>query len=75
MVSSSQIVGRRATVSAAAFTGRAVPPPKPKRQTKKYLNEAFEYAKNRAKWKAAEDYCADRMWEFKVMTEKELGIK
>ena len=54
---------------------QCVPPPKPKRQTKKYLNEAFEYAKNQAKWKAAEDYCADRMWEFKVMTEKELGIK
>ena len=54
---------------------QCVPPPKPKKQTKKYLNEAFEYAKNQAKWKAAEDYCADRMWEFKVMTEKELGIK
>ena len=27
------------------------PPKKPKRQTKKYLNEAFEYAKNQAKWK------------------------
>ena len=27
------------------------------------------------KWKAAEDYCADRMWEFKVIFEKELGIK
>ena len=54
---------------------QCVPPPKPKRQTKKYLNESFEYAKNQAKWKAAEDYCADRMWEFKVMTEKELGIK
>ena len=51
------------------------PPPKPKRQTKKYLNEAFEYAKNQAKWRAAQDYCADRRWEFKVMTEKELGIK
>ena len=51
------------------------PPPKPKRQTKKYLNEAYEYAKNQAKWRAAQDYCADRMWEFKVMTEKELGIK
>ena len=51
------------------------PPPKPKRQTKKYLNEAYEYAKNQAKWRAAKDYCADRMWEFKVMTEKELGIK
>jgi hypothetical protein len=51
------------------------PPPKPKRQTKKYLNEAYEYAKNQAKWKAAQEFCADRMWEFKVMTEKELGIK
>jgi hypothetical protein len=51
------------------------PPPKPKRQTKKYLNEAYEYAKNQAKWRAAQDYCADRRWEFKVMTEKELGIK
>ena len=51
------------------------PPPKPKRQTKRYLNEAYEHAKNQAKWKAAEEYCADRMWEFKVMTEKELGIK
>ena len=46
-----------------------------KETNKKYLNEAYEYAKNQAKWKAAQDYCADRMWEFKVMTEKELGIK
>ena len=50
-------------------------PKKPQRQTKKYLNEAYEYAKNQAKWKAAKDFCADRMWEFKVLTEKELGIK
>ena len=34
-----------------------------------------EYAKNQAKWKAATEYCEDRLWEFKVMTEKELGIK
>ena len=54
---------------------QCAPPPKPKRQTKKYLNEAYEYAKNQAKWKAAKDFCEDRMWEFKVMTEKELGIK
>ena len=50
------------------------PPPKPKRQTKKYLSEAYEYAKNQAKWEAAREFCRDRMWEFKVMTEKELGI-
>ena len=27
-----------------------------------------------AKWKAAREYCAARMWEFKVITEKELDI-
>ena len=50
------------------------PPAKPKRQTKGYIREAFEYARNQAKWKAAREYCADRMWEFKVITEKELDI-
>ena len=49
-------------------------PKKPKRQTKGYIREAFEYARNQAKWTAAREYCADRMWEFKVITEKELDI-
>ena len=49
-------------------------PKKPKRQTKGYIREAFEYARNQAKWKAAREYCADRMGEFKVITEKELDI-
>jgi hypothetical protein len=53
---------------------QTVPPPKPQRQTKGYIREAFEYARNQAKWKAAKEYCADRMWEFKVLTEDELGI-
>ena len=51
------------------------PPSKPKRQTKGYLREAFEYARNQAKWKAANEWCIDRGFEFKVLTEKELGIK
>ena len=50
------------------------PPKKPKRQTKGYIREAYEYAKNQAKWKMAKEFCADRQWEFKVVTEKELGI-
>ena len=50
------------------------PPAKPKRQTKGYIREAFEYARNQAKWKAAREFCADRMWEFKVITEQELDI-
>ena len=49
-------------------------PKRPKRQTKGYIREAFEYARNQAKWKAAREYCADRMREFKVITEKELDI-
>ena len=50
------------------------PPVKPKRQTKGYIREAYEYAKNQAKWKMAREFCADRQWEFRVVTEKELGI-
>jgi len=49
----------------------------PKRQKKKtrgYIYEVREYAKNQAKWKAAEEYCLDRGIEFKILTEKELGI-
>ena len=53
---------------------QTIKPKKPKRQTKGYIREAFEYARNQAKWKAAREYCADRMWEFKVITEKELDI-
>ena len=50
-------------------------PKKPKRQTKGYIYEVYEYAKNHAKWEAATEFCDDRKWEFKVLTEKELGIK
>lgn len=49
----------------------------PKVQTKKtksYIYEVTEYAKNQAKWKAAIDFCEDRMWKFKVLTEDELGV-
>ena len=44
------------------------------RQTKKYINEVVTYAVNQAKWDAATEYCNDRMWEFKVLTEKDMGI-
>ena len=54
---------------------QTAPPAKPKRQTKGYLREAYEYAKNQAKWEAAKEWCLDRGYEFRVFTEKELGIK
>jgi hypothetical protein len=51
---------------------QTVPPVKPQRQTKKYIAEVYEYAKNQSKWEAARDWCADRGYEFKVITENEL---
>lgn len=54
---------------------QTIPPIKPQRQTKKYISEVYEYAKNQSKWEAAKDWCADRGYEFKVITENELGIK
>lgn len=54
---------------------QTIPPPKPQRQTKRYISEVYEYAKNQAKWEAAKEWCADRGYEFKVITENELGIQ
>jgi len=34
----------------------------------------MEYAKNQAKWDAAKDWCKDRMMEFKILTEDNLGV-
>jgi hypothetical protein len=50
------------------------PTTNPKRKTKSWVNEVKEYAKNKAKWKAAEEYCANRLLEFKILTEEDLGI-
>jgi hypothetical protein len=51
------------------------PNPKPKRKTKSWIYEVKTYAVNQAKWKAATEFCADRLLEFKIITENELGIK
>ena len=50
-------------------------PEQKKRISKKQLYEIREYAKNQAKWKAAKEFCDDRMIEFKIITENELGIR
>jgi len=50
------------------------PPQKRSRVTKQYIQEVVTWGVNEAKWKAAEEYCRDRNWKFRVITEKELGI-
>jgi hypothetical protein len=49
-------------------------PPKQKRKTKRYLEESKTYVINQSKWKAATEFCKDHGWQFKVLTEKDLGI-
>lgn len=54
---------------------RQVEGPKPqKRMTQKQMYELKEYAKNQAKWAAAKEFCADRKWEFQILTEDNLGV-
>lgn len=49
-------------------------PKRRSRVTKQYLNEVKTWGINSSKWKAAIDYCKDRKWQFKIITEKELKI-
>ena len=42
------------------------------KKSKKYIEEVFTYAKNTAKWKAAEEYCRKKGWKFKILTEKDI---
>ena len=48
--------------------------PEDGRSQKRYLKECLIYSKNTAKWSAAQKYASARNWEFKIMTERELGI-
>jgi len=53
---------------------QCIEPKRPKKKTRGYIYEVREYARNQAKWKAAKSYCLDRGYEFKILTENELGI-
>jgi len=52
-----------------------VKPKPPKKKTKSYMRESYNYIKNKAKWSAAKAYCVNNNMEFKLITEKQLGLK
>ena len=57
---------------------QTIPPKKPTRKSKKYLNEVMVYIKNQSKWEAANAYAQNKGMTFQVWTEdtiKGLGIK
>lgn len=45
-----------------------------KKITKRYINEVVTWSVNKAKWKAAEEFCNDLNWKFMIITEKELKV-
>lgn len=48
--------------------------PKQKRKTKKFLQEVATFAINQEKWRAADIFCREHGWQFKILTENDLGI-
>jgi hypothetical protein len=50
------------------------PPEVKKRVTKQYINEVTTWGVNQAKWKAANEFCENRGWEFMIITEDHLGL-
>lgn len=48
------------------------PPKQSKTVTKRYLTEVKTWGVNSAKWKAAENFCKDRGWNFLIFTENDL---
>ena len=54
---------------------QTIEPKVQKKKTRGYIYEVREWARNQAKWKVAQEFCEDRQWKFKIITEDELGIK
>ena len=50
-----------------------VEPKIPKRKTKSFVKEVYEWGKNTAKWKAAREFCRDRNMDFVILTEDHLN--
>ena len=65
---------KRMVVEIKPYKQTQEPNMNPKKKTKNWMNEVVTYGVNKAKWKAAKEFCEDRQWEFRILTEHELGI-
>ena len=50
------------------------PPVDPKRKTVAWVNAVKTYIINQAKWQAATEWCEDRGYNFRLISEKHLGL-
>lgn len=67
-----KIVMENKTILVEIKPDKETKPPTGERRTRRYLNESMTYIKNMNKWKAAEEFCKDRKWEFQIWTEDTL---
>ena len=51
------------------------PPQSRSKVTRQYIKEVATWGVNEAKWNAAIEYCKDKNWKFKVVTENEIFKK
>jgi hypothetical protein len=51
-----------------------VPPKVPKKKTRRYLREVYNWTINQAKWSAAQKVCIVKGWEWLIITEKHLSL-
>ncbi len=65
---------RKAIIEIKPFKETQEPVRKKGKSNKTIIYETLTYVKNQAKWQAAKEFCADNLFEFRIMTEKELGI-
>jgi TnsA endonuclease N terminal len=62
----------RMMVEIKPFTQTQEPKRTGKKREKTFINEVETYIKNKAKWNAAEAFCKQKGWHFRIITEKEL---
>jgi hypothetical protein len=66
--------GKEVTMMLEVKPEKQTQKPVQKRKTKRFLEEAATYAVNQEKWRAADLFCKEHGWQFKLITEKELGL-
>lgn len=69
-----QVNGKEVTMILEVKPEKQTQMPVQKRQTKKFLQEVATYAVNQEKWRAADLFCKEHGWQFKIITEKDLGL-
>jgi len=65
---------RKAIIEIKPLKETQEPVRKKGKSNKTLIYETLTYVKNQAKWQAAKEFCSDNLFEFRIMTEKELGI-